>query len=181
MNLLAPEQKEIIQKGIMQKFILAIFFMAIFCVFVFLVLEFTIILYIKVQVPALEDRLERERSTEASISAKEAEEDIKYLNNSLKMVDIIQRSNDMDVPDKLRRIGEIVPQGVRMERILVSRSSISFVGKADLRAQILALKNALEQEDFCKNIISSAAPLKESDVDFSFTCESLSEVEAVSL
>lgn len=171
MNLLPRYQKEVLQKEVTFRFLLALFSMLVFWIAVFAILEYAMVLYVKVQIPAIDERIASGKGTEASKSAKTAEEEIKFLNNILERISVIQSLDNSKLPRSLVRLGEVMPEGARLEKFSFSSGRFSLNGHADKRSQILELKAKLENEDFCKNLTAPIIPLKEYDVDFGFSCE----------
>lgn len=171
MNLLSKRQKELLHKEVRFKFLVALFSMLTFLVAIFAVLEYAMVLYVKVQMPAIDERIASAKATETSKSVKTGEEEIKILNDMLERINLIEDLGNSLLPRTLILIGEIMPEGGRLEKFSFSGYNISLSGHADKRLDILELKTRLEKEDFCKNLTAPIIPLKEEDVDFSFGCD----------
>lgn len=171
MNLLPKHQKELIEKEMKFKLLFGFFSMFTFWLAIFAVLEYAMVLYVKVQIPATNEKIEREKSTEASKMTGSIEEEIKFFNNTLSRVSIIQSSGDTRLPQILIRIGEIMPEGARLEKLSFSVGNIALTGHADKRSDILELKGKLEKEYFCSKLTAPVVPLREEDVRFSFSCD----------
>jgi len=174
-NLLARSQKKAIENEIRFKLAFVVFVLIVFWASIFLVLEYSMILYLKIQIPALESSIETGKGTEASKDVRLVESDIESLNNMLSKIGLIQKGGIQNLPKLLKRIGEITPAGADLDQVIFSVNSISLAGIADFRSDVLEFKEMLENEDFCDNLNAPIVPLKEQDVKFTFNCSRLSK------
>jgi len=169
MNLLPPSQKEVISKEMLFKFYFAV--MAIFSLWgiVFLVLLYSINLYLGIQIPAFEKRLEIEKLSQKALAYGTVEQEIAELNASLAQIDAIRGKGFVDAGAILRKAGAMLPEGAYFTTLSYQGDVLSIVGRADTREQALRLKEALEKDSIC---VSLTSPLlvRQINVDFTFVC-----------
>lgn len=169
MNLLPKQQKDAITEDILTRFFaLALVFLAFFAV-IFLVFSYNIVLYLKVQVPALKERFEQESKTETSKTLLSIEEEFNELNKVLTQIQKARDKRSPNFPKVLRDIGELVPVGVKFRGLSFQGEALNITGHAEARTQALTFKANLEKDSICKNLHSPIL-VKEKDLDFTFTC-----------
>lgn len=169
MNLLSPEQKEIIRKDILIRFYFALLTVFSFWALVFLVLIHSINLYLEIQVPALGKRIEIERLSERSLAYGLVEQEINDFNTRLAKIEKIRSEGILDIGQILKGTGAKVPDGVFLTNLSYQGDVLSINGHADTRDQALQLKEALEKDSLCASLISPVI-VKETDINFSFVC-----------
>ena len=169
MNLLPPAQKEVIHKEMLFKFYFAALATFSFLGIVFLVLLYSINLYLSIQIPALEKRIEIEKSSETSRAYGTVEQKIAELNASLAQIDVIRGKGFVDAGAILRKAGAMLPEGAYFTTLSYQGDVLSIAGRADTREQALSLKEALEKDSIC---VSLTSPLlvRQINVDFTFVC-----------
>jgi hypothetical protein len=169
MNLLPPQQKDEVYRDILMRFFPPAFALVAFFAAVFLVFTYNVILYLKVQLPPLTERFEQETKTETSKELLAVEEEFNELNRALLQIQKIRQTRSPDVPEVLRRVANLIPDGAEFKSISFQGEVLNITGHAKTRAQALALKENFEKDSICANIRSPIF-VKEKDVDFTFTC-----------
>lgn len=170
MNLLPQTQKEAIKKDVFLRLLLVIEGIFALLGLIFLVLIYNVILYINIQAPIFEERLEQERLTETSQIYKKVEEEINELNSTLTKIQKVSNINKFNVPEILRNIGKHAPQGVQFSTLFFNGEALLIGGHADTRDQALVLKQNLEKNSIC-GVLTSPIIVRELDVNFTFNCK----------
>jgi hypothetical protein len=170
MNLLPPYQKKAIEAEIITKFSVVVLGIVGFLALFFLVLLYNSFLYINLQTPSLERRLEMEKATQKANTLESVEGEIARLNDVLLRIAKIRSRGSLNFPYILRLIGNIVPAGAELRSIVFQKENISISGHADERAQVLTIKEKLEKEEIFTNVNSPLSNIvKERDINFNFT------------
>ncbi|MBI1888929.1 MAG: PilN domain-containing protein [Candidatus Spechtbacteria bacterium] len=169
MNLLSKDQKDALRKDILARFFgVALATLALWGA-MFLIFAYTSALYLEVQIPALEERLKNEQRSETSRSLTLVEEEIIKLNAALFDIEKAKNRKSVYSPAILRKIGELVPEGVMLKRLSFKGQSVTLEGQAEQRSDALVFKGKLEKDSICQKL-SSPLIVKEKNVDFNFTC-----------
>lgn len=169
MNLLPPYQKEEVQRNIRARALFVALGIISFWAVMFLVLLYNSLLYLDLQMPAITERLEAEENTQKTNVVHGIEEEIDLLNDTLAKIDAIREKKTFNFPYILRVAGSIVPEGAVLKDIVFSEGSIAIAGHADLRSQVLKIKENLEKEEIFQDVNSPLSNVvKEGDITFSF-------------
>ncbi|MFY9457912.1 MAG: PilN domain-containing protein [Candidatus Spechtbacterales bacterium] len=169
MNLLPPYQREIIHEEIITRLLFVVGGIMFFLSLIFLVLMYNVLLYINLQIPALEGRLVAEQKTQKANLVELVEGDIGELNSALVSIDKIRKKESFNFPYILRVIGSLMPEGTQMKSITYQGGNLAISGHADERSGVLKLKENLEKAKVFKNINSPLSNIiKERDIVFSF-------------
>ena len=169
MNLLPPKQKDVVQRDVFNRFLFMFLGIAFLWAMVFLVLAYNSVLYLELQIPAIQERLRAEQETQKANSVMKVESDIKDLNEVLLTIDKIRKKESFNFPYILRVLGRMAPEGVVFRTITFRGEDIGIQGHAERRAGVLTLKKNLEEEPIFTNIVSPLSNIiKEQDIDFTF-------------
>jgi hypothetical protein len=170
MNLLPQSQKEAIKKDVFSRFLLVVEGISALLGLIFLVLIYNVTLYINIQTPIFEERLQQERLTETSQIYEMVKEEINELNSTLVKIQKVNDISKFNFPEILRNIGKYAPQGVRFNTMSFSGEALLIVGHADTRDQALVFKQNLEKNSICGSLASPVI-VRELDVTFTFNCK----------
>lgn len=169
MNLLSHKQKNAIQRDVFNRFLFVFLGIAFLWAMVFLVLAYNSVLYLELQIPAVQERLRVEQETQKANIVMEVESGIKDLNKVLLTIDTIRKKESFNFPYILRVLGRMAPEGVVFRTITFRGKGIGIQGHAERRAGVLALKKSLEEEPIFTNIVSPLSNIvKEQDINFTF-------------
>lgn len=169
MNLLSPQQKGEIQTDIFKRFLFV--FSGIFLLWAatFVALAYNTALYLELQIPSIEERLQAEQETQRANIVQEVEGDIRELNDTLLTIEEIREKGSFNFPYILRVLGRMVPEGTTLRSITFQGKNMIIQGHADERQGVLTLKENLEKESIFTNVLSPLSNIvKERDIDFSF-------------
>jgi len=169
MNLLPQHQKDAIYQDILLRFFLVILVIASFLASIFVMGGYNLVLYIDVQIPPLDERLEQEQQTKTSKTLASIEDEISKLNHTLAQIGAVRDKKALDFPRLLRGVGGLMPAGVTVHTITFQGSTMNLAGHADTRGQTLLLKSNLEKDSLCSKVTSPIITT-ERDVEFSFNC-----------
>ena len=169
MNLLSHKQKDVIRKDVFSRLLFVFLGIVFLSAMVFLVLAYNSVLYLELQIPAIEERLRIEQETQKANIVMEVESDIEDLNDILLTIDKIRKKESFNFPYILRVLGRMAPEGVVFRTITFRGENIGIQGHAEGRAGVLALKKNLEEEPLFTNIFSPLSNIvKERDINFTF-------------
>ena len=169
MNLLSHKQKDVIRKDVFSRLLFVFLGIVFLSAMVFLVLAYNSVLYLELQIPAIEERLRIEQETQKANIVMEVESDIEDLNDILLTIDKIRKKESFNFPYILRVLGRMAPEGVVFRTITFRGENIGIQGHAEGREGVLALKKNLEEEPLFTNIFSPLSNIvKERDINFTF-------------
>ena len=169
MNLLPPQEKEKIQRETMTRLLSVAGGILVFWTAIFLVLLYNSILFLNLQIPVIEERLQVEQNTQKANMVRSVEDEIGELNEVLIKIEKIRQRDTFNFPYILRVIGSVVPEGAELRSITFQKGNMAITGHADERAKVLEIKDKLEEADVFKDINSPLSNIvKERDISFIF-------------
>ncbi|MDX1607844.1 MAG: hypothetical protein R3251_01415 [Candidatus Spechtbacterales bacterium] len=171
-NFLPTQQRQKLKTEIFTRLFWAFSIAVIFWAVVFGIVIFTAIQYLSIQGLAVEERVERISSQEKTIEAEKTEQEINEFNGLLSRITNIQKNNPHNAIDILEKIAEVVPAGAELTDLSFNAQTgrLFINGHANLRTQVLAMQNSLENDETFSSVESPLSNLlKAEDINFQFT------------
>jgi len=169
MNLLPPQEREKIHADTMTRLFFVAGGILVFWAGIFLVLLYNSILFLNLQIPAIEAQLQAEQSTQKATVVQDVESEIGELNEVLVKIEKIRQRKNFNFPYILRVIGSVVPEGSELRSITFQRGNMAIQGHADERTKVLEIESKLKEADVFKDVNSPLSNIvKERDVSFIF-------------
>lgn len=163
-------QKKELMRDTQIRFIAVFTFIIFLWALIFLVISYNSVLYLRAQLPAIEDRITLEFETERASTAGIIKAEIDELNEVLLTIDKIRQKDQLNFPQIFRMLGSVAPEGANLTNIAFQDGIVNLRGHAETRADVLLFKENLENEESFYNVISPLSNIvKESDIDFNFS------------
>lgn len=140
---------------------------AVFGISLFAALQF-----LNIQNAALEENITKISGLKETEEARDLEEEISEFNRLLVRFQEIEKENTYDAVELIRRVSNAVPAGVSLNSLSFHSTTdrIFIDGHANLRTQVIALQNNLEENEAFANVDSPLSNLlKSEDIEFQFT------------
>ena len=171
LNLLPPEEKELIagQRNMQRALRLGGF--GLFFVLIFLALLASIWLYLSVQLKVIEQVFEKIQNSQTVVELNKFKSEMTQANKKLADYENLGKGIK-NYSAALEKLISLAPPGIKFNNLSLKEDNISLEGHADKREILLSFKDALEKSSAFDHINSPLSNfLKQSDIDFSFTLQ----------
>jgi len=150
-NLLPIERKNVIKVASLGRFFLKIGIVFLFSIFLFSIFLFANLFIISIYSDINEDEINRTKSSDLNglIQETKTEIDNHYTKTNQAIKEIKQRNLYWEY---LNQINEILPEKIYYSKIVIEADTINLEGLAQDRDDLVSLKEALNNNDFFKEV-----------------------------